>query len=46
MSDENEQDAYDSHYHMFHLLIFFLETGILVSGMSTVQEYTDGCAKQ
>ena len=25
ISDENEQDARDSYYHMFHLLIFLFE---------------------
>ena len=33
--DDNEKDTRDSHDHMFHLLIF-LESVILVSGMSTV----------
>ena len=31
---------------MFHLLKKIFESGILVSGMSTVWEETDGCAKQ
>ena len=35
ISDDNEKDTRDSHDHMFHLLIF-LESVILVSGMSTV----------
>ena len=46
ISDENEQDACYSHANMFHLLKIFLESGILVSGMSPVWEDTDGCAKQ
>ena len=31
---------------MVHLLNMFLESGILVSSMSTVKEDTDGCAKK
>ena len=46
MSDENEQDACDSHAHMFHLLKIFLESGILVSGISKLWEDTDGYANQ
>ena len=45
ISDDNEQDSCDSHAHMFHLIKNF-ESGILVTGMSTVLEETDGCAKQ
>ena len=45
ISDENKEDACDSHAHMVHLLIF-LESGRLVYGMSTVWEDIDGCAKQ
>ena len=33
-SDKNEQDACDSHDHMFHLLKISLESGILVYVMS------------
>ena len=46
LSYDNEQDACDSHAHMVHLLKTFLESGILVSGMLTVREDTDGCANQ
>ena len=35
-SDGNEQDACGSHAHMFHLLKIFLQSVILVSGISTV----------
>ena len=31
---------------MLICFIYFFESGILVSGMSTVWEDTDGCAKQ
>ena len=46
ISDENEQDECDSYAHMFHLLKKFFYSGILVCGMSTVREDTNGCAKQ
>ena len=42
--DKNEQDAYNSHAHIIHLLEILFESGIWVSGMSTVWEDTDGCA--
>ena len=45
ISYDNEQDSCDSHAHMVHLLLF-LESGIFVSGMSTVWEDTDGCSKE
>ena len=45
ISDSNEQDACDSHAHIFHLLKIFYSL-ILVSGMATVWEDTNGCAKQ
>ena len=45
ISDYNEQDAYDSHTHVFHILNKFFYLRILVCGMSTVWEDTDGCAK-
>ena len=45
MSDDNAQDACDSHAHMFHLFNTSLESGRLVSGMSIVREDTAGCAK-
>ena len=45
IGDENEQDACDSYDHMFHLFNKIFESGILVSGMSTVWEDTDGCVK-
>ena len=46
ISDENEQYAFDSHAQMVHLLKHVLESGILVTGMSTVWEDTYGCVKQ
>ena len=46
VSDDNEKYACDSHAHMVYLLKIFLESGIFVSGMSTVWEDTDGCAKK
>ena len=46
ISDDSEQDACDSHSQMVHLLKTFLESGWLVSGMSTVWENTGGCAKK
>ena len=46
ISDDNEQDACYSHAHMFHLLQNIFELLILVSGMSTVWEDTNNCAKQ
>ena len=45
-SDDNEKDACDSHAHMVHLFKTYLESGRLVSIMSIVWTYTDGCAKQ
>ena len=45
ISYDNEQDSCDSHAHLVHLLLF-LESGIFVSGMSTVWEDTDGCSKE
>ena len=42
ISDDTEQDACGSHAYMLHLLKTWLESGILVSGMSTVWEYTNG----
>ena len=33
---DNKQDACDSHAHMVHILKTFLESGRLVSGISTV----------
>ena len=46
ISDDNDQDACDLHAHMFHIFKTSLELFILVSGMSTVWEDTDGCAQQ
>ena len=46
ISDKNEQDACKSHDHIVHLLKTFLESGRLVSGISTVWEDTDGCVQQ
>ena len=46
ISDDDEQDACDSHAHMVHLLQTFLESGRLVSDMSIVWEDTYGCAKK
>ena len=46
ISGDNEQDAFDSHAHMFHILKQFFELGILVYGMSTVWEDNNGCVKQ
>ena len=46
ISDDNEQDSCDSHYHMFNLLKKIFDSVILVSGMSTVWEDTDGCARK
>ena len=46
ITDNNEQYACDSHAHMFHIFKTFLESGILVSGVSTVWEDKNGCAKQ
>ena len=46
ISGDNEQYAYDSHAHMVHLLKTLLESGRLVSGMSTVWEDAAGCAKK
>ena len=45
ISDHNEQDACDSHSHMVHIYIY-LESGILLSGMSTVWEDNDSCANK
>ena len=45
ISDYNEQYAYDSHTHVFHILNKLFYLVILVCGMSTVWEDTDGCAK-
>ena len=45
ISDDNEQYACDLHAHKFHLF-FFKESGILMSGMSTVWEDTNGFAKK
>ena len=45
ISSENEQDACDSNTRMFHIFIYF-QSEILVSGMSTVWEDTNGCAKK
>ena len=33
ISDDNEQDACDSHAHMFHLFEYIFESRILVFGM-------------
>ena len=44
--DDNEQDAFYSHAHMFHIIKIFLESVILVSSMSTVWEDTNGCENQ
>ena len=38
ISDDNEQYACDSHAHMVHILIIYLEYGRLVSGISKVWE--------
>ena len=46
ISDDNEEDACDSHDHMCHLLKILFESGILFSGMAKVWEDTDGCFKQ
>ena len=46
ISDDNEQNACNLHAEMVHLLKIFLESGKLVSGMSTVWEDTDSYAKQ
>ena len=46
ISDENEQDGCDSHAYLFRLFKTFFKSVILVYGMSTVWENTDGCAKQ
>ena len=46
ISDDSEQDACDLHACIVYLLKTFLESGSLVSGMSTVWEDTTGCAKQ
>ena len=46
ISDDKEQDACDSHAHMLYILKYIFESVILVSGMSTVWEVTDGCAKK
>ena len=46
ISDDNEQDTCDSHAHMDHLFKKKLESGRLVSGKSTVWEYTDDCENQ
>ena len=44
ISDDNGQDACDSHAHMIHFLK--KKSGLLVSSMSTVWLETNGCAKQ
>ena len=36
ISDDNEQYVCDQHYSMFNILEKIFESGILVSGMSTV----------
>ena len=46
ISDDNEQDACYLHAHMFRLLNFLFGSLILLCGMSTVWEDTNGCAKQ
>ena len=46
ISDDNEQNACDSHAHMVHILKTFLDSVILACGMSTVWEDTNGCAKK
>ena len=46
ISNDNEKDVCNSHAHMVHLLKTSLESGRLVSGMSTVWEGTDGGSKQ
>ena len=45
-SDENDQDVCDSHDHMFYLFKKISELLLLVSGMSTVWENTNGCANK
>ena len=45
ISDYKEQDAYDSHNHVFHILNKFFYLRILVCGMSIIWEDKDGCAK-
>ena len=47
ISDENEQDACDSHAHTIQLFnIKIIDLGLLVYGISMVWEDTDGCAKE
>ena len=46
ISDNNEQDAYDSQYHIIHLFKKNIESGLLVSGMSKVWDDTNWRAKK
>ena len=46
ISEDSEQYACDSHNHIFHQFKKIFESGILFSGLSTVQEDTDSCDKQ
>ena len=45
ISDDNKQDSYDSRSRVFRLLKNLFDSVILVSGISTVWEDTDGCSK-
>ena len=45
ISDDNKQDARDSHAHIVHILKK-IKPEILVNGSSTVELDTNGCAKQ
>ena len=45
ISDENERYACDPHAHMFHLLIF-VQSVILLYGMSKLKEGNDGCSNK
>ena len=45
ISDDNEQDAFDSYAHLFYPLQNF-ESGILVSSMLTVWDNIDGFAQK
>ena len=44
--NDKKQDACDSHAHMVHLFKKLIEFGILVSGLSTIWEDTDGFAEK
>ena len=44
INDKN-QDAFNSHAQLVHLFKKLIELGLIVSGLSTIWEDTDGFAK-